>query len=76
MIYGPSATTAATHVSVNKDQFNSATFHVPNLIPIWVDQNDVRLIVDSDNELNIGLDVGIDVGLHSFSQCAMVYEAH
>ena len=27
-------------------------FHVPNLIPIWVDPNDIGSTVDSDVELN------------------------
>ena len=56
---------------VSKAQFNVELF-MHRLIPIWVDPNDVRLMVDSDNQLNIGL----DVGLHSFSRCTMVSKAH
>ena len=35
-------------------QFKHLTFHIPNLLPIWVDLNDIclSLMVDSDVILN------------------------
>ena len=36
-----------------KAQCKHRSFHVPNLIPVLVNPNDLNLMVDSDVELNI-----------------------
>ena len=47
-------------------QFKRQTFHVPHLIPIWVDPNDTSSTVDFDVEFT----------LNSLSPCTMVYNAY